>query len=177
MLRIALAVLLCTTASGVLGQVKIKDKSGITITKDKSKPIRRAIEAWYELNKDAFARKDLAAIMALRTPDFHTLTPDGKVNDWSSMEARTRAFLARIEKWISQDCAIGTILVDGDSASTYMTQDTVRRQRLTDGTLHTVRARAIQRETFRRTADGWKLHKVDDIKDLGLFVDGKQISP
>lgn len=30
--------------------------------------------------------------------------------------------------------------------------------------------------TRRRTAEGWRLHKVDDIKDLGLFVNGKRIA-
>jgi ketosteroid isomerase-like protein len=177
MFRIGLLLLLCASITSPEAQIKIKEKGGVTVAMDKSKPVRRGIEAWYQQNKDAFARKDLAEVMALRAPDFHTVTPDGKTNDWKFMEQRTRALLDRIEKWISQEFEIGTILVEGEFASTYMTQDTSRLQRFPDGTIHTVRARAIQRETFRRTANGWKLYKVDDITDLGLFIDGKRVSP
>ena len=131
--------------------------------------------AWYARNTGGFQRKDLAAIMALRTEDFHTLTPDGKTNDRAFMEQRTKNFLAGIVKWLSLKFEIGTIEVDGDTAAAYVTQDTVRMQRLGDGTIHKVRSQAIQRETFRLTPDGWKLCKVDDIKDLGVFVDGKRL--
>src|SRR6266850_5441572 len=66
---------------------KVKVKGGKLIERDKSKPVRKAIEAWYDLNIEAFNKKDLAAIMALRTDDFRTFTPDGKVNTRVDMEA------------------------------------------------------------------------------------------
>lgn len=49
--------------------------------RDKSKPVRRAIEDWYARNVEAFKAKDVSAVMALRTDDFHTMLPDGKVNN------------------------------------------------------------------------------------------------
>jgi ketosteroid isomerase-like protein len=159
-----------------IGQSKVKNKGFESIAIDKSKPIRRGIEDWYSRNTDAFKRKDLDAVMALRTADFHTLTPDGKSNDRKFMEDRTRSFLSRIDSWIFLRFEIGTIEVQGDLASAYVTQDTKRFQRLPDGTLHQVESKAVQRETFRRTPEGWKLYTVDDIKDQGVFVDGKRIS-
>jgi hypothetical protein len=56
-----------------------------------------------------------------------------------------------------------------------VTQDTVRMQRRSDGNIHKVQSKAVQRETFRLTKQGWKLYKVDDIKDLGLFIDGVRV--
>ena len=76
--------------------LKVKVKDGKTIVRDKSKPVRKAIEDWYARNMDAFKAKDVGAIMALRTDDFHTITPDGKVNTRADMEIRTKGFLARI---------------------------------------------------------------------------------
>ena len=108
--------------------------------RDKSKPVRKAIEDWYARNMEAFKAKDVAAIMALRTDDFHTITPDGKVNTRADMETRTRLFLDRIDHFISQDNQIGTIEVEGDLASADITQKTVRMQRFPDGTLHKVEA-------------------------------------
>jgi ketosteroid isomerase-like protein len=159
------------------GEIKVKAKAGKIISRDKSKPVRRAIEAWYERNVEAFKRKDVAAIMALRTEDFHTLTPDGKTNTRADMERYTQGFLARIDHFISQDIQIGTIDLQGELASADVTQKTVRMQRLQDGKLHKVEAQVVQRETWRGLDDGWKLYRVDKVRDGSLFVDDKPYKP
>jgi ketosteroid isomerase-like protein len=156
---------------------KVKVKNGKSVERDKSKPVRRAIEAWYARNIAAFNAQDVAAIMALRTDDFHTRTPDGKVNWRADMEAYTRNLLGRIDHFISQEFLVGDINVQGDLASADVTQKTVRMQRLPDGTLHKVEARAVQTETWKRTADGWKLYTVDNIRSHGLFVDDQPYNP
>jgi ketosteroid isomerase-like protein len=157
--------------------VKVKVKDGKTIVRDKSKPVRKAIEDWYARNMEAFKAKDVAAIMALRTDDFHTITPDGKVNTRADMEIRTTGFLARIDHFISQDNQIGTIEVEGNLASADITQKTVRTQRFPDGTLHKVESGAVQRETWKKTAEGWKLYRVDNIRDGAVLVDDKPYKP
>jgi ketosteroid isomerase-like protein len=156
---------------------KVKTKGDKTIMRDKSKPVRKAIEDWYARNVEAFKAKDVAAVMALRTDDFHTVTPDGKVNTRADMEAYTQRFLGRIDHFISQDFQIGTIDVQGDLASANVTQKTVRMQRFADGTLHKVEANVVQRETWKRTADGWKMYLVDNIRDGALLVDDKPYKP
>jgi ketosteroid isomerase-like protein len=156
---------------------KVKVKSGKLIERDKSKPVRKAIEAWYDLNIEAFNKKDVAAVMALRTEDFHTTTPDGKVNTRADMEAYTKRLLDRIDHFISQDFELGTIDVQGDLASADVTQKTVRMQRLPDGTLHKVEARVVQRETWKHTAQGWKMYTVDNIRDSSILIDDKPYQP
>jgi ketosteroid isomerase-like protein len=156
---------------------KIKVKGGKSIERDKSKPVRKAIEAWYDLNIEAFNKKDVAAVMALRADDFHTTTPDGKVNTRADMEAYTKRLLDRIDHFISQNFELGTIEVQGDLASADVTQRTVRMQRLPDGTLHKVEARVVQRETWKHTAQGWKMYTVDNIRDSSVFVDDQPYKP
>ncbi len=152
---------------------KLKVKGSKSFERDKSKPVRKGIEEWYSRNIAAFNSKDVAAIMDLRTVDFHTLTPDGKVNSRADMEAYTKRLLERIERFISQDFQIGAINLEGDFAYADVTQKTVRMQRLPDGTLHKVEASAVQRERWKRTADGWKLYSVDNIRDNGILIDDK----
>ena len=159
------------------GDRKVKTKNERIIVRDKSKPVRKAIEEWYSRNIQAFKAKDVAAVMALRTADFQTTTPDGKVNTRSDMEAYTQRFLGRIDRFISLDFGIGTIQVDGDLASADVTQATVRMQRLPNGSLHKVEARAVQRETWKKTPDGWKLHRVEDVRSEGVWVDDKPYQP
>lgn len=179
-------VLICLSVAGAHAQSdqsvdrserKVKLKDARIIVKDKSKPVRKALEDWYARNIEAFNAKDVAAIMTLRTDDFHTMTPDGKVNTRADMEARTRSLVGRIDHFISQDFQIGDIDVQGDLASADITQKTIRMQRLADGTLHKVEARAVQRETWKKTDDGWKLYNVDNIRDGGVFVDDKPYKP
>jgi len=158
-------------------ELKVKGKGGKIIGRDKSKPVRSAIDAWYERNIEAFMRKDVAAIMALRTEDFHTITPDGNVNTRAQMEERTNLFLGRIDHFISQDFEIGTIEVDGKLASAEVTQKTVRMQRLPDGKLHKVEASVVQRETWKMLPEGWKLYRVDHIHDGSVLVDDKPYKP
>jgi ketosteroid isomerase-like protein len=167
-----------TDQSQVLqGERKVKIKDGKTLVRDKSKPVRKAIEDWYARNMEAFKAKDVAAVMALRADDFHTITPDGKVNTRADMETRTRLFLDRIDHFISQENQIGTIEVEGRLASADITQKTVRMQRFPDGNLHKVEAVAVQRETWKKTTEGWKLYRVDNIRDGGLFIDDKSYKP
>lgn len=157
------------------GEAKAKQKGGKIIARDKSKPVRKAIEVWYDKNIEAFRRKDVAAVMALRTDDFHTVLPDGKKNTRADMQAYTERLLGRIEQFVSLEFQIGTIDVEGEFASADVTQKTVRMQRLSDGQLHKVESGAVQRETWKKTAEGWKLYRVDNIRDKGLFIDGNPV--
>lgn len=166
-----------THLQGSRGDLKVKIKDGKTIVRDKSKSVRKAVEDWYARNMEAFRTKDVAAIMALRTDDFHTITPDGKVNTRADMEVRTKGFLDRIDHFISQDNQIGTIELEGDLASADVTQKTVRMQRFPDGTLHKVEAGVVQRETWKKTAEGWKLYRVDKIRGDYVLVDDKPYKP
>jgi ketosteroid isomerase-like protein len=159
------------------GDTKVKVKHNKTTLRDKSKPVRKAIEDWYARNMEAFRAKDIAAIMALRTNDFHTITPDGKVNTRADMELRTKGLLNGIDHFISQDNQIGTIEVEDNLAWADITQRTVRMQRFPDGTLHKVESNAVQRETWKQTAEGWKLYRVDKIRDGSVLVDDRPYKP
>ena len=173
----ALAQSQSAQSQGLPGETKVKVKADKTIVRDKSKPVRKAIEDWYARNVIAFKAKDVAAIMALRTEDFHTITPDGKVNTRAEMEAYTRRFLGRIDHFISEDFHIGTIDLQGDLASADVTQNTVRMQRFADGILHKVEAVVVQRETWKKTAEGWKMYRVENIRDGVVLVDDKPYKP
>jgi ketosteroid isomerase-like protein len=156
---------------------KIKVKAARTIVRDKSKPVRKAIEEWYARNTEAFRTKDVAAVMALRADDFHTITPDGKRNTRADMEAYTQRFLGRIDYFISIDFQMGTIEVEDNLATADVTQKTVRMQRFPDGTRHKVEAGVVQRESWKKSEAGWKLYRVDKIQDGYLLVDDKPYQP
>src|SRR5436190_13872401 len=61
---------------------------------------RRGIREGYRRNRAAFLAKDVKAVMALRTDDFHAIGPDGKLLDRPTMEAYISGFINGVERWI-----------------------------------------------------------------------------
>lgn len=135
--------------------------------------VRREIEQWYDENTRAFRAEDVDAIMALRTEDFHTVAPDGSLQDRAAMEQRTIGFLNGIERWISLSFDIDSLRLSGDLAHAVVRQHLVRMALRPDGLVHHVETWATQNETWRRTPDGWKLYRVDEVRDLRRLVDGQ----
>ena len=135
--------------------------------------VRRALERRYEENVRAFLAKDLAAIMALRTEDFHSVTPDGAVHDRAAMEQRTLGFLNGIDRWIATSFEIDSLEISGDLARAVVRQHADRMALREDGLVHHVETWVVQSETWRRTAEGWKLYRVDGIRDQRRLIDGE----
>ena len=135
--------------------------------------VRREIEQWYDENTRAFRAEDVDAIMALRAEDFHTVGPDGEVRDRAAMEQYTVGFLNSIERWISMSFDIDSLEVTGNLARATVRQHLVRMALRPDGLVHHVETWATQNETWRRTAEGWKLYRVDSVRDQRRLVDGQ----
>jgi ketosteroid isomerase-like protein len=135
--------------------------------------VQREIEQWYEENTSAFLAEDLDAIMALRTEDFHTVTPDGSTRDRAATEHYTLGLLNGIDRWISLEFDIDSLEVSGDLARATVRQHLVRMALRPDALVHHVETWATQRETWRRTSDGWKLYRVDSVRDQRRLVDGQ----
>src|SRR3954453_9800509 len=55
--------------------------------------VREELDAQYAKLADANVRKDIPAIMALKSDTFYTIGPHGELNDRVSMEAYSRRFL------------------------------------------------------------------------------------
>jgi len=111
--------------------------------------------------------------MALRTDDFHSVTPDGGVHNRAEFEQSTRSFLNGIERWISQSNDIDSLEVTGDLARAVVHQHIVRMALRSDGKVHHVETWVTQNETWRLTPGGWKLYRVDSIRDQRRLIDGQ----
>ena len=127
--------------------------------------VRKQLEAEYERNRQAFLRKDLDAIMALRAADFHAVTPDGKRHDREEMRQQTEALLNGIKRWNDLTFDIDSLDVVGDEARAIVRQHADRHALREDGRVHHVETWVTQREIWVRTSAGWKLHRVDGLRD------------
>ena len=148
-----------------------------TASADSLAVVRRELTARYAENEAGFIAHDPDRVMRLRHPDFHTITPDGKVSNREQMYERTRQFIGRIAEFDSLTETITGLTLAGDTAHAIVDQHTARKQRFPDGSMHEVRTSVVQRESWIRTPEGWLMWRVDEIKPGQTLVDGKPIPP
>ena len=150
--------------------------SPAALPKDKSKPVRHALEQRYAELARAVETRNLALFQSLRTATFHTRDLDGRESDAAAMRERSRRMLEGLRPPIHSSFDLGTIDVQGDRAVATVTQHFSRMQ-MVAGRLRKVDTSVTQDETWIRTAEGWKLETVDNERDLLWFVDGKRVKP
>src|SRR5882724_133607 len=140
--------------------------------------VRKELEAQYKKLAEAHDRKDLKTIASLKTPDFHAIFPDGRVGDVKQMEQYTRQFIESNQPPFNIRNAIQKLTVSENKliAVAEVFQEASRTRELA-GKVRKVDTSVVQRETWVKTLEGWKLKSVDNIRDQKRFVDGKRVDP
>jgi ketosteroid isomerase-like protein len=154
---------------------KIKVKNDRLIMRDKSKPVRRALEEMYAKIAEAQRNEDIEALRATRTPDFTVDLPNGQKWDLETSLNYSRAGFQQVESNINLSNTIESLDVHGDEAVAVVHQRWSRMQ-MKAGQLRRVDTEAIQTETWVRTKDGWRLRHIGNVKP-GAYIDGKRIDP
>jgi hypothetical protein len=113
--------------------------------------------------------------MALRSPDFHSITPDGRVNDYDAMKNYIEGLLNGIQKWNDLKFTLDSLYVstNGDTAAAVVKQYVDRIALRADQQYHHVQTWVTQRESWVRKAEDWRLWRVDQLRDQRRLVDGK----
>lgn len=156
--------------------VKIKVKDDRLVVRDKSKPVRRALEEMYAKIAAAQMNEDIDALRATRTADFSVDMPNGQRWDLETSLNYSRAGFQQVESNISISDTIESLDAHDNVAVAVMHQRWSRMQ-MKAGQLRRVDTEAIQTETWVNTEDGWRLKHIGDIKPGAWYVDGKRIDP
>lgn len=135
--------------------------------------VRAELVRLYEVNAEAYKRGDLAAVMRLRAPDFHALTPDGRRQDRAAMEEYMQGIMNGIRKWNSMTLTIDSLHVVGDTAFAIVNQHLDRMALRPDNQVHHVETWVTQRETWVQHGGAWLMWRVDQLRDQRRLVDGK----
>ena len=140
--------------------------------------VRKELEAQYKKLAEAHDRKDLKAIAALKTSDFHAMLPDGRVADVKVMEQNTKQWLETNQPPFDMRFTIQKLTVSENKliAVAEVFQEAARYRDLA-GKRRKVETSVLQRETWAKTSDGWKLKLVDNVRDQKRFIDGKRVDP
>ena len=155
------------TATASNGIIRMRGKRFVrkAVERPATARVRRAIFAAYEELANAVDTKDYAKFQALRVDDFATIPPDGPPRNAEFMAQRAAGLLASIQPPIRTRNDILTLTMRGDEAIATVRQHFSRQQPSREGVLRRVETEVTQRETWRRTKDGWKLTFVDEVRD------------
>lgn len=149
-----------------------------TIFAQSDDEIKKELEVQYKKLAEAHDRKDLKAIAALKTSDFHAIFPDGNVGDVKTMEQYTKQFLEANQPPFNIRFTIQKLTVSANKliAIAEVLQEASRFRDMA-GKRRKVETSVVQRETWAKTVEGWKLKYVDNVRDQKKFIDGKRIDP
>ena len=136
---------------------------------------RSEIRAQYAKLADAMRRKDLDALFALYTPDFHAITPKGEVWSRERSLAYQRNGMAQVQTTHHVSNTIVGFVVCGDSATATVLQYWNRTQMMA-GKLRHVDTHAVQDEQWVRTPAGWRRGNIFNVRNGPAFVDGKRVN-
>ena len=154
---------------------KTDSKCNEEIVSDKSHPVWKAIDAQYARLAEAMRRKDVDALFALYTPDFHAVTPTGEVWTRERSLAYQRNGLAQVKETTHISNTILRLTICGDEATATVLQQWYRTQMMV-GKLRRVDTNAVQDEQWVKTPDGWKRGVINEVKNGAAFVDGKRVN-
>jgi ketosteroid isomerase-like protein len=164
------------TAPGILACGSARhDTASVTrqASVDTGSGIRAELERLYEQNTAAFLRWDFAAVMALRAPDFHAITPDGVVHDRAAMERYIQGVMNGIKKWNSITFTVDSLRLSGDTAFAIVTQHLDRMALRPDNQVHHVKTWVTQREAWVRHGSRWLMWRVDQLRNQRRLIDGR----
>jgi hypothetical protein len=136
-----------------------------------------AIRAQYDRLETAFAARDIATVLATRSPQMEVFGPQGQYDDAKRMEEYTRRWFETNKPPIEVKFTIlSTRVRSEEEATVTVLQEATRFQDLA-GKRRRNQHSVTQDETWIRTAEGWRIRKVENIRDVKRWIDGKRVDP
>jgi hypothetical protein len=154
------------------GRVQMVDKSKRCIS------VMKELEAVFAERVKAVKNIDAEAQVAQVSPDYSATEPNGQTLNYDQIVAYIRLGPQQIISVLDFNLIIESLTIRGDEATVDARQKNFSRtQRLRDGNVHNVLTGVLQREIWVRTSKGWKLKRVDNLREREFLVDGKPFTP
>jgi hypothetical protein len=140
-------------------------------------PRLQPMSAHYARLSQAYAESDAAMILAYRTPDFYVEIPGGNRIESDVASQILVDFFTANQPPIEQRTEILCASMAGESEAHFVVTQRMARTTSLNDEDHRLETTMTQTETWRLTADGWRLASVSNMHDPRRWVDGVEIDP
>jgi len=140
--------------------------------------VKKILNQRYEALAKTMDERNLTKILSFRTDDFHTIGPDGRVQDHITMTEYSNQFITNnIPPYNTKITILGLKLSDNKIVAVAdVLQESTRKRDLL-GKIREVKTSVLQTETWIYTNKEWRLKLVDNVHDQKRFIDGKRVDP
>jgi len=144
-----------------------------------NKRLRKEFKALYAKQVELGKARDVKALMEFNTPDYSVKLLDGSTVSRKQLEqGMTRYFTSgQLVRQLSFSYSLMRITSTGEEVIVLVEQKDKRIQKRRDGKPHKVEANVIHRDTWVKTAGGWKRRLTEEVKQTRFTVDDKPVEP
>jgi hypothetical protein len=141
------------------------------------KRLKKEIRSLYAKQIEVGKTRDVKAMMEFNTTDYWVKLLNGnKLSRQQLEQGMTRYFTSgQLVRQISFTYKILEITPRGDEVIVLVEQRDKRIQIRRDGKPHQIEANVIHRDTWIKSAEGWKRKLTEEIKQTKFTVDGKPV--
>jgi len=139
--------------------------------------VRRDLEAMYTAQDEAIKKRNFKAFVSTFAPDYSIKLLNGDVFNRQQVEGFVKSDMARtrsVEKSLS---SIDSLSTAGNEAVVIVTHEARRVLEDAHGQPHKWENKVVHKETWIKTTDGWKIRRLEEVKQVYLLRDGKTLHP
>lgn len=161
--------------SFVMAAMLIIGSSSALVRADSERQVRKELKSNYARIVKGFKKNDTAIWEGFLAPDFKLKLLNGSIQNrqWVVDYVRNNAKTFKIKKL---SMTIKELIIEGDDATAVVEQKSSRIFNDEQGKSHQLDVGALQRETWTRTPNGWRLKAVEEWKVLYVLKDGKPMT-
>lgn len=169
---ILLMTLSLCTASAQAGQ----NTKAKTDDKTANGSVRRELEAALATQDEAIKKNDFKAFVQTLASDYSVKLLSGDSLSREQIEGYVKSDMAHTKAVEKSASTIDALTVGSGEAIAIVTHEASRV--LTDGqdVPHKWENKVVHKETWTRTGDGWKVRRVEEVKEIYLLRDGSPLN-
>lgn len=135
--------------------------------------VRRDLEAMYLTQDEAIRKKDFHAFVRTFAPDYSVKLLNGDTLNREQIEGYIKSDMARTKRVEKSASSIDSLLVRHDTAIVVVTHEATRILEDAHGQPHRWENQVIHKETWIKTSAGWKIRRLEEVKQVSVLRDGK----
>jgi ketosteroid isomerase-like protein len=131
----------------------------------------------YTVQDEAIKKCDFKAFISTLAPDYSIKLLNGDVFSRQQVEGFVESDMARTKSVEKSLSSIDSLSAAKNEAVVIVTHEASRVLDDADGQPHKWENKVVHKETWIKTAEGWRIQRLEELKQVYVLRDGKPLHP